>query len=92
MPFARKFGNPQEAQHAPNSLESQIFWQRAFDFVVVLLGYVISGENTLEAFYEHVRPWVCAFMALFGRDRLPARSTPSRFLAGLRLLRAKALR
>src|SRR5262245_10075086 len=50
------------------------------DFVGVLLGYAISGEGTLEAFYERLRPWAVAFMALFGRDRLPARSTLSRFL------------
>ena len=26
------------------------------DFVVVLLGYAISGERTLEAFYKHFKP------------------------------------
>ena len=51
------------------------------DFVAVLLGYVISGERTLDAFYEGLLPWAKAFMALLGRDRLPARSTLSRFLA-----------
>ncbi len=51
------------------------------DFVAVLLGYAISGERTLEAFYERLSPFANAFMALFGRDRLPARSTLSRFLA-----------
>jgi hypothetical protein len=51
------------------------------DFVAVLLGYAISGERTLETFYEHVQPFAATFMALFGRDRLPARSTLSRFLA-----------
>jgi hypothetical protein len=53
------------------------------DFVAVLLGYAISGERTLEAFYERVHPFAAAFMALFGRERLPARSTLSRFLAAL---------
>jgi len=37
----------------------------------------------LEAFYQRTKPWANAFMALFGRDRLPARSTLSRFLAAL---------
>jgi hypothetical protein len=46
-------------------------------------GYAISGERTLETFYERVQPFALAFMALFGRDRLPARSTLSRFLAAL---------
>lgn len=53
------------------------------DFVAVLFGYAISGERTLEAFYERVQPWASAFTALFGRDRLPARCTLSRFLAAL---------
>ena len=44
------------------------------------LGYAISGERTLETFYERLQPFANAFMALFGRDRLPARSTLSRFL------------
>src|SRR5881392_2347312 len=35
------------------------------DFVAVLLGYAISGERTLETFYEHVQPFATAFMALF---------------------------
>ncbi len=50
------------------------------DFVVVLLGYAISGERTIEAFYERVQPFATEFMALFGRTRLPHRSTLSRFL------------
>src|SRR5258706_1622284 len=53
------------------------------DFVAVLFGYAISGERALEAFYQHVQPFATAFMALFGRERLPARSTLSRFLASL---------
>src|SRR5947208_16930886 len=53
------------------------------DFVVVLLGYAISGEDTLEAFYDRLQPFASAFMALFERDRLPHRSTLSRFLAAL---------
>src|SRR5260370_20084521 len=53
------------------------------DFVAVLLGYAISGERPLEAFYERVQPFANAFMALFERDQLPHRSTLSRFLAAL---------
>ncbi len=62
------------------------------DFVVVLLGYAISGERTLEAFYERVLPFANAFMVLFGRDRLPVRSTLSRFLAALEQAPVEALR
>ncbi len=53
------------------------------DFLAVLFGYALSGERTLEAFYERLHPFAPAFMALFGRERLPARSTLSRFLAAL---------
>src|SRR5215471_19492467 len=42
------------------------------DFLAVLFGYAISGERTLEAFYEAVHPFAAPFMALFGRARLPA--------------------
>src|SRR5258708_9239350 len=38
------------------------------DFAVVLLGYAISGERTLEAFYERVQPFANTFMALFVRE------------------------
>ncbi len=62
------------------------------DFLAVLFGYTISGERTLEAFYEAVRPWASTFMALFGRDRLPARSTLSRFLSSLTQATTEALR
>lgn len=53
------------------------------DFAAVLLGYAVSGEPTLETFFERVAPFASPFMALFGRDRLPHRSTLSRFLAAV---------
>ena len=62
------------------------------DFTVVVLGYAISGERTLEAFYESVQPFAAPFMALFGRERLPHRSTLSRFLAALNQRAVEALR
>jgi hypothetical protein len=62
------------------------------DFLAVLFGYAISGERTLEGFYERLQPWESAFMALFGRDRLPARSTLSRFLAALDQSAVESLR
>src|ERR1051326_9051721 len=51
------------------------------DFLAVLFSYAISGERTLEAFYERLAPFAVPFMALFDRDQLPARPTLSRFLA-----------
>src|SRR5256714_149721 len=62
------------------------------DFVAILFGYAISGEGTLQAFYERLLPFASAFMALFGRDHLPARSTLSRFLAALTPEAVEALR
>src|SRR5713226_8241524 len=62
------------------------------DFVAILFGYAISGERTLEAFYERIGPWASPFMALFGRDLLPARSTLSRFLASLDQAAVEAVR
>ncbi len=62
------------------------------DFVAVLFGYAISSERTLEAFYQRLRPFATAFMALFGRDRLPSRSALSRWLAALTSDSVEALR
>jgi hypothetical protein len=62
------------------------------DFLAVLFGYAISGERTLEAFYERLQPFAIPFMALFDRDHLPARSTLSRFLAALTEAPVEALR
>ena len=53
------------------------------DFLAVLFGYAISGERTLEEFYQRLQPFAVPFMALFERDRLPSRSALSRFLAAL---------
>ncbi len=62
------------------------------DFLAVLFGYAISGERTLEAFYERLQPFAVPFMALFERDQLPARSALSRFLASLTWGATEALR
>jgi hypothetical protein len=42
------------------------------DIVAVLFGYAISGERTLEAFYERLQPFAIPSMTLFERDRLPS--------------------
>jgi len=53
------------------------------DFVAALLGYAVSGEPTLQAFFERLAPFAQPFMALFGREQLPHRATLSRFLAAV---------
>jgi hypothetical protein len=62
------------------------------DFLAVLFGYAISGERTLEAFYEELAPWAETFMALFNREQLPSRSALSRFLASFTPAAVEALR
>lgn len=57
----------------------------ALDFMALLFGYAISGERTLQAFFDRLRPFAEPFMALFERGTLPHRSTLSRFLADVDL-------
>lgn len=81
------------------AIQEQVRFARArfghydlIDFVVVLIGYMLSGESTLKAFYERLQPFAEPFMALFGRNQLPHRSTLSRFLAALDQSAVEALR
>lgn len=62
------------------------------DFAAVLIGYAVSSEPTLQAFYERLLPCAESFMTLFGRNQLPHRSTLSRFLAALDQPTVEALR
>jgi hypothetical protein len=62
------------------------------DFVAMLIGYAISGERTLSAFSQRVRPFADVFMALFGRSDLPDPATLSRYLAALDQPCVEALR
>ena len=81
------------------TIQEQVRFTRArfgtydlIDFVAVLIGYVLSGEPTLLAFYERLAPFAEPFMALFGRNLLPHRSTLSRFLSALDQDSVEALR
>src|SRR5436309_2369044 len=81
------------------AIEEQVrFARRRFgryeviDFVAVLFGYAISGERTLEGFYERLLPFAQPFMALFDRVKLPSRAALSRFLASLTWAATEALR
>src|SRR6266480_4761562 len=62
------------------------------DFVAVLIGYALSGERTLEKFYERLEPFALPFMALFAREQLPSRSALSRYLGALDQSTVEALR
>jgi len=81
------------------TIQEQVRFARArfghydlIDFVAVLIGYMVSGEPTLLAFYERLLPFAEPFMALFGRNQLPHRSSLSRFLAALDQPTVEALR
>jgi hypothetical protein len=81
------------------AIQEQVRFARArfghydvIDFVAALIGYILSGEPTLQAFYERLAPFAEPFMALFGRNQLPHRSTLSRFLAALDQSTVEALR
>jgi hypothetical protein len=62
------------------------------DFVAVLIGYAVSAEPSLQAFYERLQPFASADISLFGRKNLPHRSTLSRYLAALDQPTVEALR
>jgi hypothetical protein len=53
------------------------------DFLAVLFGYAVSGDRTLQTFFDRLHPFANPFMALFEREILPHRSTLSRFLAAV---------
>jgi hypothetical protein len=81
------------------AIQDQVKFARArfghydtIDFVVVLLGYARSFEPTLKAFYARLKPFAETFLALFGRHRLPDRSTLSRYLSALDQATVEALR
>src|SRR5213080_93753 len=91
IPYLRKQG-------VLSAISAQVHLARRFghyeviDFLAVLFGYAISGERTLEAFYEQLLPLAQPFMALFERERLPSRSALSRFLASFTPASVEALR
>jgi len=62
------------------------------DFLVVLLGYAVSGERTIEDFYERLQPFGLVFMGLFERAGLPSRSALSRALSAFDQPAVEALR
>jgi hypothetical protein len=70
---------------AEKAIEERVQFARArmgdyevIDFVVMLMGYAVSGEQSIKAFYERLLPFASPFMALFGRANLPHRETLSR--------------
>src|SRR5712691_3974728 len=92
IPYLRKQGILSAINSQVRLARRRFGRYEVIDFLAVLFGYAISGERTLEAFYEQLLPLAQPFMALFDRERLPSRSALSRFLASLTWTATEALR
>jgi len=92
IPYLRKQGVLSAISSQVRLARRRFGHYEVIDFLAVLFGYAISGERTLEAFYERLLPLAQPFMALFDRERLPSRSALSRFLASLTWAATEALR
>src|SRR5213082_173941 len=92
IPYLRKQGVLSSISAQVRLARRRFGHYEVIDFLAVLFGYAISGEPTLEAFYEQLLPLAQPFMALFDRQRLPSRSALSRFLASLTWAATEALR
>jgi hypothetical protein len=90
--YLRKHGVLTQISERVRFARRRFGYYEVIDFLAVLFGYAISGELTLEAFYERLQPFAVPFMALFDRDQLPTRSTLSRFLAALTEAPVEAVR
>ena len=62
------------------------------DFVLLLIVYAVSAEDTLAAFYTTLPPCAAVLMALWQRDRMPSPSALSRFLGDVPATARDALR
>jgi hypothetical protein len=92
IPYLRKQGVLSAISSQVRLARRRFGHYEVIDFLAVLFGYAISGERTLEEFYEQLLPLAQPFMALFDRERLPCRSALSRFLASLTWEATEALR
>ncbi len=92
IPYLRKQGVLSAISSHVRLARRRFGHYEVIDFLAVLFGYAISGEHTLEEFYEQLLPFAQPFMALFDRERLPSRSALSRFLASLTWEATEALR
>jgi hypothetical protein len=92
IPYLRKQGSLSAINSQVRLARRRFGRDEVIDFLAVLFGYAISGERTLEGFYEQLLPFAQPFMALFDRENLPSRSALSRFLASLTWRATEALR
>src|SRR5436189_4645941 len=92
IPYLRKQGILSAINAQVRFARRRFGHYEVIDFLAVLFGHAISGERTLEAFYEQLAPFAEPFMALFNREQLPSRSALSRFLASFTPAAVEALR
>src|SRR5437016_8717626 len=92
IPYLRKQGVLAAISSQVRLARRRFGHYEVIDFLAILFGYAISGEHTLEEFYEQLLPFAQPFMALFDRERLPSRSALSRFLASFTWEATEALR
>jgi hypothetical protein len=92
VPYLRKHGVLDAINARVRFVRRRFGTYEVIDFLAVLFGYAISGERTLEQFYERLLPFAQPFMALFDREKLPSRSALSRFLGSLSWEATEALR
>lgn len=90
--YLRKLGLLEKIPEQVRFARRRFGQYEVIDFVAVLIGYVISGERTLQEYYAHLQPFAPTFMALFDRESLPSRSALSRFLAALSWTAVESLR
>jgi hypothetical protein len=88
----KQFGLSKAIEERVRFVRARMGKYEMIDFVAMLIGYAVSGERTLGAFSQRVRPFAEAFMALFGRSELPDPATLSRYLAVLDQPCVEALR
>jgi hypothetical protein len=85
-------GAPQGVEYPGTPGTRSVGRYEALDFLALLFGYAISGEWTLQAFFDRLQPFTDPFMALFERREMPHRSTLSRFLSAVVTACLEALR
>jgi len=81
--YLQKKGLLEAFAHQVRLVRGRFGTYEPIDFLALLIGYARSFERTLADFFERVEPFETAFMALFGRNALPHRSSLSRFLAAM---------
>src|SRR5438046_7961804 len=92
IPYLRKQGVLSAISSHVRLARRRFGHYEVIDFLAVLFGYAISGERTLEEFYEQLLPLAQPFMALLDRETMPSRSALSRFLTSLNWEATEALR